>query len=79
MSCQEIRCYNISFSGVFKTNINQQTLINFSKAIISSDPKLLFTEEPQVTLTTAEDKTEITTLLSALNRMLQTMKLVGYH
>jgi hypothetical protein len=35
-------------------NANQQTLITFTKAIISSHPKLLFIEEPQVPLTKAE-------------------------
>jgi hypothetical protein len=52
-------CFNISFSGVFQTNGNQQTLINFSKAIISSYADLLFKEELKVTLTTSEGKIEI--------------------
>jgi hypothetical protein len=40
-------------------NVNQQKLINFSIVIISSCAKLLFAEEPQVTLIAAEGKTEI--------------------
>jgi hypothetical protein len=41
-------------------NINQQTLINFSKVIISSYLKLLFIEAPEVSLTISEGTTEIT-------------------
>jgi hypothetical protein len=39
--------------------VNQQTLINFYKAIIFSYPKLLFTESHHVTLSKVECKTEI--------------------
>jgi hypothetical protein len=61
-----VSCLNISFSGLFKTNVNQQNLINFSKAIISSFAKMLVTELPQVSFTTAEGKTETTdTIISA--------------
>jgi hypothetical protein len=48
----KMSCFNISFSGLFKMNINQQTLINCPKLILSSYAKLLFTEVPQVSLIT---------------------------
>jgi hypothetical protein len=40
-------------------NANQQAIIIFSEAIISSYAKLLFTETPEVSVTAAESKTEI--------------------
>jgi hypothetical protein len=54
-----MNCFNISFYGAFRTNVNQQTLINNSKAIISSYVKLLSTELHQITLPTAERTTKI--------------------
>jgi hypothetical protein len=71
MSCQKIGCqemsrFNISFSGVFKSNLKQQTIHNISKAIISSYNKLLLTEERKVTLITAEDKIEINDTMIAV-------------
>jgi hypothetical protein len=59
-------CLNILFSGLFKTNVNQQNLINFSKEIVSSFVKTLVTELPQVSFTTDEAKTKATdTIISA--------------
>jgi hypothetical protein len=55
-----VKSFSISFSGPFKININQQTLINFSKPIISSYFRLLFTEAREVSFTRSEGTTEIT-------------------
>jgi hypothetical protein len=43
--------------------VNQQTLLKFTKAILSPSSKLLFKQEPQVFLITSEVKTEIANTL----------------
>jgi hypothetical protein len=44
--------FQINFSGILKSNVNKNTLQNFVKSMISSFGKLLFVEEPIVSLKT---------------------------
>jgi hypothetical protein len=69
--------FQINFSGILKRNVNKNTLQNFVKSMVSLFGKLLFVEEPVVSLKTSKGITEIKNNIISVK--IEEKKMVGFH